>query len=203
MHTGPIPAIVSAEITLNLVVGAEYGVPVAAQFSYGAHEPLSVTAAFHAADNEVRWVFARDLLDEGTRHPAGEGDVTCWPATISGRRVVCIALRSPSGQALLEAPADDIRRRKKSLPVLLLRERLGADEREYLDALYATESIAPAGVADVLRLMARENIQAEVAAEVARYHDEAARALAGTKTPDNPYRLQLDALIARLATRTG
>lgn len=75
MHTGPIPAIVSAEITLNLVVGAEYGVPVAAHFSYGAHEPLSVTAAFHAADSEVRWVFARDLLDEGTRHPTGEGDV--------------------------------------------------------------------------------------------------------------------------------
>lgn len=109
MHTGPIPAIVSAEITLNLVVGAEYGVPVPADFSYGAHEPLSVMASFHAADSAVRWVFARDLLDEGTRHPAGEGDVTCWPATISGQRVVCIALRSPNGQALLEAPADDIR----------------------------------------------------------------------------------------------
>ena len=109
MHTGPIPAIVSAEITLNLVIGAEYGVPVAAHFSYGAHEPLSVTAAFHAADSEVRWVFARDLLDEGTRHPTAEGDVTCWPATIAGQRVICIALRSPSGQALLEAPAEDIR----------------------------------------------------------------------------------------------
>lgn len=108
MHTGPIPAIVSAEITLNLVVGAEYGVPVPARFSYSAHDPLSVTAEFHAAGSRVQWVFARDLLHAGTVHPTGDGDVTCWPATISGERVVCIALRSPSGQALLEAPAADI-----------------------------------------------------------------------------------------------
>lgn len=108
MHTGPIPAIVSAEITMNLVIGAEYGVPVPAHFSYAAHEPLSVTAAFHAGGNEVRWVFARDLLADGTMHPSGEGDVTIWPASIGSERVVCIALRSPSGQALLEAPADEI-----------------------------------------------------------------------------------------------
>lgn len=108
MHTGPIPAIISADITMNLVIGAEYGVPVPAHFSYSASEPFSVTAAFHAAGNEVRWVFARDLLAEGAQNPAGQGDVTCWPATIGGDRVVCIALRSPSGQALLEAPAADI-----------------------------------------------------------------------------------------------
>lgn len=109
MHTGPIPAIISAEITLNLVIGTEYGVPVPARFSYSAHDPLSVTAAFLAADSTVEWVFARDLLEAGTQHPTGEGDVTCWPATIAGKRVVCIALRSPSGQALLEAPLEDIR----------------------------------------------------------------------------------------------
>ena len=56
----------------------------------------------------MQWVFARDLLQAGTEHPTGDGDVTCWPATISGERVICIALRSPSGQALLEAPASDI-----------------------------------------------------------------------------------------------
>ncbi len=108
MHTGPIPAIVSAEITLNLVIAAEYGVPVSARFSYSAHDPLSVIAEFHAGGSAVRWVFARDLLQAGTEHPTGDGDVTCWPATISGERVICIALRSPSGQALLEAPAEDI-----------------------------------------------------------------------------------------------
>lgn len=108
MQTGPIPAIITAEITLNLVIGHEYGVPVPAHFSYSAHDPLSVTAEFHAAGSTVQWVFARELLHSGMTSPVGDGDVTCWPATISGQRTVCIALRSPSGQALLEAPADQI-----------------------------------------------------------------------------------------------
>lgn len=108
MHTGPIPAIISADITMNLVIGSEYGVPVPATFSYSGHDPLSVIAEFQAGGSAVQWVFARELLQSGTMHPSGEGDVTCWPATISGERVICIALRSPSGQALLEAPADEI-----------------------------------------------------------------------------------------------
>lgn len=108
MHTGPIPLIVTADITLNLVIGSDLGMPVRAQFRYSADEPLSVTAEFSSGDTVVAWVFGRDLLDGGTAHPVGDGDVTCWPATINGQRVVCIALRSPSGQALLEAPAEEI-----------------------------------------------------------------------------------------------
>ncbi len=108
MHTGPIPTIVTAEIILNLVIGTEYGMPVPARFSYSAQEPLSVTAEFKGDGVAVQWVFARDLLKGGTNHPVGDGDVTCWPATISGDRVICITLRSPSGQALLEAPAAEI-----------------------------------------------------------------------------------------------
>ncbi len=108
MHTEPIPTVVTAEITLNLVIGTEYGMPVPARFFYSAHRPLSVTAEFQGGEAAVQWVFARDLLQEGTQRPVGDGDVTCWPATVTGERVVCIALRSPSGQALLEAPADEI-----------------------------------------------------------------------------------------------
>jgi len=102
-----------------------------------------------------------------------------------------------------KAPADDIRRRKQSLPILLLRERLPGEERAMLDALYAAESIDPAGVDAVLSLLAREGIQAEVAHEVARYHDQAIRALAATSTASNAHRRQLDALVEQLATRTG
>lgn len=131
MHTGPIPAIISTDITLNLVIGDEFGVPVPAHFSYSASDPLSVVATFDAAGNSVRWVFARDLLQEGTKRPVGEGDITCWPATVSGRRVICIALRSPSGQALLEAPADQIhgflRRSFEAVPVSAEAEHLDID----------------------------------------------------------------------------
>lgn len=108
MHTGPIPAVVTAEITMNLVIGAEFGMPVPATFGYSAHEPFSVTARFQGGDTEVEWVFARDLLQGGTERPVGDGDVTCWRASSAGERLVCIALRSPSGHALLEAPAAQI-----------------------------------------------------------------------------------------------
>lgn len=108
MHTGPIPAIITAEITLDLVMGGDYGVPVPADFLYGAHEPYSLTVRFHAGEDTVQWIFARDLLREATASPVGDGDVTCWPAMVRGQRVVCIALRSPNGQALLEAPAEKI-----------------------------------------------------------------------------------------------
>jgi hypothetical protein len=108
MHTEPIPTIVTADITLNLVVGDEHSMPVPACFSYSAHEPLSVTAAFQGNDTSVKWVFARSLLKDGVSGPVGEGDVACWPTTVCGEQVVCISLRSPSGQALLEAPLDEV-----------------------------------------------------------------------------------------------
>jgi hypothetical protein len=108
MHTGPIPAVVTTEITLNLVIGGDYGIPVPASFHYSAHEPLSVIADFMSGEVAVQWVFARDLLQGALEQPTGQGDVTCWPAFSSGERVVCIALHSPSGEALLEAPAEEI-----------------------------------------------------------------------------------------------
>ena len=109
MHTGPIPVVITAQITLNLVIGSEFGMPVSASFHYSVHEPLSVRAAFNTGDGAVTWVFARDLLRDGLDHPVGDGDVTCWPATDAGERVLCISLRSPSGQALLEAPYEQVR----------------------------------------------------------------------------------------------
>lgn len=108
MHTGPIPAIISADITLNLVVTGGSGVPVPAEFAYSPHEPFGVTVIFHAGGHDVRWVFARNLLSDGVGHPAGDGDVRCWPTADGDRRIVCIALHSPNGHALLEAPAAQI-----------------------------------------------------------------------------------------------
>ncbi|MFN8183724.1 MAG: SsgA family sporulation/cell division regulator [Candidatus Nanopelagicales bacterium] len=108
MHTGPIPAIVTADLTLTLVLGSDLDVPMPASFNYSAHEPLAVTVDFVGTEASVQWVFARDLLQGGMTRPVGEGDVTCWPGTNDQGHVVCIALRSPTGEALLEAPADDV-----------------------------------------------------------------------------------------------
>lgn len=108
MHTGPIPAVITSEITLELVIGHEFGVPVSADFSYSAHDPFSLTVLFRTLADPVSWTFSRDLLLEGTQRRVGEGDISLWPAEVENQHVVCIALRSPAGQALLEAPAADV-----------------------------------------------------------------------------------------------
>jgi Streptomyces sporulation and cell division protein, SsgA len=97
-------------VQLHLVVAEETAVPVNAALSYDPADPYAVTAVFHADDAApVEWTFGRDLLMAGTTAPSGEGDVVVWPWTTDGRQVVCIALSSPSGEALLEAASDDVR----------------------------------------------------------------------------------------------
>ncbi len=72
MHTGPIPAVVTTDVTLTLVVEGDYGIPVPASFHYSAHEPLSVIADFTSGELAIQWVFARDLLQGGLDRPVGQ-----------------------------------------------------------------------------------------------------------------------------------
>ncbi|WP_344324682.1 SsgA family sporulation/cell division regulator [Kitasatospora putterlickiae] len=107
-------SVVEHELELNLVLSPEHSVPVPARLSYGSHDPYAVHITFHLdTGSPVTWVFARELLVEGTFRPCGQGDVRIWPAlpqssaggTSKGRRsVLCMALSSPAGDALLEAP---------------------------------------------------------------------------------------------------
>ncbi len=108
MTTGPLPTIVTTEINLKLVVTAERSVTVLALLDYAAHEPYSVRATFRTSEGDVNWVFARELLAEGLRKPAGDGDIAVWPSKNSSGDVFCLSLSSPNGQALMEAPRDEI-----------------------------------------------------------------------------------------------
>ena len=108
MTTGPLPTIVTTEMDLKLVLTAERSVSVLALMDYAAHEPFSVRATFRTSEGDVNWVFARELIAEGLRKPAGDGDIAMWPSKTDGREVLCISLSSPSGQALMEAPRDSI-----------------------------------------------------------------------------------------------
>jgi geranylgeranyl diphosphate synthase type I len=101
-----------------------------------------------------------------------------------------------------KAAADDIRRRKQSLPILLLRERLGVTEQQQLDNLYAANAIGESGVEWVLTLLEREDIRVFVEDEIQRLHDQAIAALRDAAGEDeNPYRDRLMILVERLATR--
>ncbi|MGW1076849.1 SsgA family sporulation/cell division regulator [Streptomyces sp. NPDC002537] len=100
MHT-----VVERELEIDLVLSPDRTVPVPCRLSYRTADPYAVNITFHVtSDSPVSWTFARELLMEGLFRPAGHGDVRVWPTTAQGRSVVCMALSSPDGDALLEAP---------------------------------------------------------------------------------------------------
>ncbi|MEZ0068413.1 hypothetical protein ABIA32_004438 [Streptacidiphilus sp. MAP12-20] len=99
-------ACVQQELTVQLVLSPERGVPVPALLMYCADDPYAVHVTFHLGqDSPVTWVFSRELLVEGVFRACGNGDVRIWPTRVGGRALLCLALSSPAGDALLEAPA--------------------------------------------------------------------------------------------------
>lgn len=104
MHT-----VVERELELKLVLSPERSIPVPARLSYSTGDPFAVHVSFHiASDTPVNWSFARELMVEGVFRPCGHGDVRIWPTKVNTRSVICIALSSPDGNALLEAPTAQV-----------------------------------------------------------------------------------------------
>ncbi|MFE7238652.1 SsgA family sporulation/cell division regulator [Streptomyces sp. NPDC057580] len=127
MHT-----IVERELELELVLSPERSIPVPARLTYRTEDPYAVHITFHiGSDFPVYWTFARDLLVEGVFRPCGHGDVRIWPARIERRNVLRMALSSPDGDALLEAPSSTVaawvERTLRLVPPGTETERLGID----------------------------------------------------------------------------
>ncbi|MEV8315264.1 SsgA family sporulation/cell division regulator [Streptomyces sp. NPDC059900] len=128
MHT-----VVERELELKLVLSPERAVPVPARLSYRTDDPYAVHISFHiGSDHPVDWTFARELLVEGVFRPCGHGDVRVWPTKVDGRSVVLMALTSPDGDALLEAPSPAVsawlERTLRVVPPGSEAERLGIDD---------------------------------------------------------------------------
>ncbi|WP_432105005.1 SsgA family sporulation/cell division regulator [Streptomyces sp. bgisy091] len=97
---------VERELEVKLVLSPERSVPVPARLSYFTDDPYAVHVTFHiGSETPVHWTFARELLVEGVFRPCGHGDVRIWPAKVDDRGVICVALTSPDGNALLELPS--------------------------------------------------------------------------------------------------
>jgi Streptomyces sporulation and cell division protein, SsgA len=95
----------------RLITSEDQEIPVSATLRYTIDDPLAVFVDFPAEaaldGEEVTWVFARSLLDQGLRAPAGHGDVQIWP--YGGTRTV-LEFHSPHGLALLQFPSSALRR---------------------------------------------------------------------------------------------
>lgn len=73
--------------------------------------------------------------------------------------------------------ADDIRRRKQSLPILVLRASASDAESERLDELFNQDEIDPDGVAEVLAMLATYDVESTVATHVEDACQRATQAL--------------------------
>ncbi|MEU6528519.1 SsgA family sporulation/cell division regulator [Streptomyces sp. NPDC046928] len=132
--------VVERELELRLILSPERSVPVPARLGYHSDDPYAVHVTFHIGSAQpVHWTFSRDLLVEGVFRPCGHGDVRVWPTKSEGRGVVLMALSSPDGDALLEAPAAQVsawlERTLRAVPPGTEAGRLGIDDA--LDELLA------------------------------------------------------------------
>ncbi|MER7520451.1 SsgA family sporulation/cell division regulator [Streptomyces sp. NPDC126499] len=125
--------VVERELELRLVLSPERSIPVPARLAYRVDDPYAVHITFHiGSDHPVNWTFARELLVEGVFRPCGHGDVRIWPTKVDGRNVILMALSSPDGDALLEAPSAQVsawlERTLRAVPPGTEAEQLGIDE---------------------------------------------------------------------------
>src|SRR5690606_17153503 len=103
---------VSQDLPVRLLGTDGHVLSLTATLHYDAADPLAVTALFDdGGDKPVRWVFSRALLVTGLDRLTGNGDVVIWPTRDDdGEPAIHVRLRSPHGDALLEAPADAVER---------------------------------------------------------------------------------------------
>ncbi len=99
--------------------------------------------------------------------------------------------------------ADDIRRRKQSLPIILLREAAAPPDRERLNTIYANRETDSADVEHVLALLDAYQIRQAAEAHVAHHHDRSASLLESLAPGLHPEAVeQIRQLVSALALRT-
>lgn len=99
-------------VAVQLIIERSYSLSMRMRLRYEPSDPYLVHAAFFTADSDdepVEWVLGRDLLADGLKGCAGEGDVRIWSAVGHGDLAMYIALRSSAGTALLEVPVQDLK----------------------------------------------------------------------------------------------
>jgi hypothetical protein len=100
---------VTRQLTVQVVAPPDGPGDVSVDLRYDTGDPYAVRAVFRVApDQQIAWVFARELLAQGLTEASGDGDVRIWPTRQDGSDLVCIVLRSPDGEALLAAQSAEL-----------------------------------------------------------------------------------------------
>ncbi|MDX6233879.1 MAG: hypothetical protein QOH68_2956 [Nocardioidaceae bacterium] len=100
---------VTRELTVQVLAPLDGPSEVSVGLHYDTTDPFAVRAMFRVtSDQQVSWVFARELLAQGMTEASGDGDVRIWPTWADGREVVRIVLRSPDGEALLQTESVEL-----------------------------------------------------------------------------------------------
>ncbi len=103
-----------------------------------------------------------------------------------------------------KTPADDIRRRKQTPPLIELRRVANPNEREKLDMWLAEAPDSDEAVASILNLLDRYDLRTYTDSLVRAYHDEAMAALGRVVARNaHPAAQQLYALLDSLEHRSG
>jgi len=97
-------------------------------------------------------------------------------------------------QATGKAPSDVVHK-KKTLPVIYAMEQAGPEDRERLDALYATSGPSPAEVTEIVELLERLGARDYTRDQAHRYRDEALAELGAAGVVQPAARARLEEII--------
>ncbi|MCB5905994.1 SsgA family sporulation/cell division regulator [Streptomyces pinistramenti] len=106
-----MPTVIDHAVQARLIATEPRARQIPAALRYDPDDPFAVLVVFPPPASldgtEVVWTFARELLTEGLRGPAGIGDVHLWPC---GPRTVMVELHTVEGLAMVQFDARDLRR---------------------------------------------------------------------------------------------
>ncbi|WP_031509301.1 SsgA family sporulation/cell division regulator [Streptomyces megasporus] len=98
-----MPAVIDHTVQARLVTVPSATRDLTVSLRYDRQDPFAVRIVFppdvSLDGQEVAWIFSRELLEEGLRVSAGQGDVRVRPD--GGTRTV-VELRAPEGVAVIE-----------------------------------------------------------------------------------------------------
>ena len=100
---------VTCQVTTHVTDPKGLFVPLSAELHYDMADPYAIRLSLGAPrERSVDWLFARELLTEGLRRPAGSGDVLVIPRYHRHPNTLRVVLRNRAGAALIEMAAPKV-----------------------------------------------------------------------------------------------